>query len=204
MKQFRIVLWVLVAVAFAGFVVLNLPKGSTDSVVSPIGGFNKGQHFTLTDHTGKIFDSKNALADGHYALLFFGFTHCPVICPTELQKFTEVMDGLPKGTAEKIIPLFITVDPERDTSAVLADYVPAFHPSIIGLTGNVDTVHKVLSDWKVYYSKVEDPQFADYTMDHSTYAYVVDADMNILALFSMKATAEDIIKRLSVIAAPNN
>ncbi len=198
MKKFQYALWVSVAVAFVGFIVIALPKkeGAPSSHM-PIAGFNKGAHFVLKDHNGKEFNSDVEITDGNYALIFFGFTHCPVICPTELQKFAQIMDDLPADVAAKIQPLFITIDPERDTVDVLKNYVPMFHPSILGLTGAVENVHKALNEWKVFYTKVDDPQYSEYTMDHSTYAYLVDSDMNIKALFRMKNSSDDIVDYLS-------
>lgn len=198
MKNIRYALWGFVAIAFIGFIALNLPKKdqTNNTPIMPIAGFNQGQHFTLTTHEDKTFNSDEKIKDGNYALIFFGFTHCPVICPTELQKFGEIMDGLSSNTAQKITPLFITIDPERDTVAVIKDYVPLFHEDIIGLTGNVETIHHILDEWKVFYTKVNDPQFTEYTMDHSTYAYLVDHNMSIKALFRMKNTPEQIIENI--------
>lgn len=207
MKYIRYALWAFVVLAFVGFVAINLPKKEVieSDPIMPLAGFNKGTHFTLQTHKGKIFSSKKEIQDNEYALIFFGFTHCPVICPTELQKFAEIMDALPPKTAEKITPLFITIDPERDTVESLQKYVPMFHERIIGLTGSVDGVHKVLDNWKVFYTKVDDPQFTEYTMDHSTYAYLVDANMSIKALFRMKNTSEQITDHITkIIAAHNN
>jgi len=206
MKYIRYTLWAFVALAFVGFVMINLPKKDTtdETPIMPLAGFNKGEHFTLQTHMGKIFSSDSEIKDGNYALLFFGFTHCPVICPTELQKFAEIMDVLPQETANKITPLFITIDPERDTVDVIQEYVPLFHEDIIGLTGSVKGVHKVLDDWKVFYTKVNDPQFTEYTMDHSTYAYLVDHNMNIKALFRMKNTSDQITTHIQKIVAPHN
>jgi len=206
MKYIRYTLWTLVAVAFVGFVVMNLPKGDgvEDTPIMPLAGFNKGSHFTLQTHKGKIYSSDNEIKNGEYALIFFGFTHCPVICPTKLQKFAEIMDALPSETEDKIIPLFITIDPERDTVGVMQEYVPLFHEKIIGLTGSVDGVHKVLDEWKVFYTKVDDPQFTEYTMDHSTYAYLVDHDMTIKALFRMKNTSKQITEHIQKFIAQHN
>ena len=206
MKKLRFILWGLVIIGIMGFLALSLPKKdeSTPVVTTPLAGFNQGKDFTLTQHTGDIFNSEEDIADGEYALMFFGFTHCPVICPTELQKFSNVMDILPDDIAPRIKPIFITVDPERDTVDSMREYVPLFHPAIIGLTGNTSQVYAVLNDWKIYYNKVNDPQFTDYTMDHSTYSYLVDHNMTILSLFRMEATAEDIAKKVSTIAATNN
>lgn len=200
MKKLQFILWGVVALAFIGFIALSLPKKETpqsSSTAMPLAGFNQGSHFTLTDHNGNVFNSDEKIVSGHYALIFFGFTHCPVICPTELQKFAEIMDDLPAGIASKIQPLFITIDPERDTIKVLKDYVPLFHPSIIGLTGDINNVHNVLKSWKVFYTKVNDPEFTEYTMDHSTYAYLVDHNMTIKSLFRMKNTSGEIVDNIS-------
>ncbi len=202
MKYIRYILWSLVLIAFVGFIVMNLPtKQSGDDTPNTmsIAGFNKGEHFTLTDHQGTTFDSRTSLKDGEYGLIFFGFTHCPVICPTELQKFASTMDMLPNDVADKVHPLFITIDPERDTVELMQNYVPLFHEKIVGLTGDVKNVHKVLDNWKVFYTKVNDPTLNEYTMDHSTYSYVVDKDMNILALYRMKTTDADIARSLTEI-----
>ena len=199
MKNLRFVLWGVVALAFIGFFIISLPKKDTSlsSIAMPLAGFNQGTHFVLTDHHGDEFNSDDKITEGHYAMIFFGFTHCPVICPTELQKFAEIMDELPQDIAKRIHPLFITIDPERDTVEVLKDYVPLFHPSITGLTGNVKMLHDVLKSWKVFYTKVNDPEFTEYTMDHSTYAYLVDHNMTIKSLFRMKNTSDDIVANIS-------
>jgi protein SCO1/2 len=197
----------MVGIALIGFIVAYLPKNNAlpadkddnPTVITPIAGFNQGAHFTLTHHDGSVFDSKDEISEGEFALLFFGFTHCPVICPTELQKFASVMDDLPEDIAAKLTPIFITIDPERDTVEVLNEYVPLFHPSINGLTGDIETVHQTLENWKVFFTKVDDPQFTEYTMDHSTYAYFVNHNMQIAALFRMKATADDIVQKITQI-----
>ncbi len=201
MKNLRYGLWALVVVALVGFVVINLPvkqdEGHTNYI--PPTGFNQGTHFTLIDHNGEVYDSRNRIVEGEYALIFFGFTHCPVICPTELQKFAAVMDLLPPEKAEKVHPIFITIDPERDTVETMQEYVPMFHEKIVGLTGDVEKVHQILDAWKVFYTKVDDPQFTEYTMDHSTYAYLTDHDMNFMALFRMKNTANEIASHITTI-----
>jgi cytochrome oxidase Cu insertion factor (SCO1/SenC/PrrC family) len=96
-------------------------------------------------------------------------------------------------------PIFITIDPERDTAESMASYVPQFHPDIIGLTGSVDQIQSVLDGWKVYAAKVNDPQLSDYTMDHSTYSYLVNKDMEIKALFRLKTSADEIVKTVRAI-----
>lgn len=194
MKHIRYTLWGVVTIVAIAFIAMNLPQGNNDTkpTYMPPAGYNKGHHFTLTGHNGAPFNSDVEIADGAYALIFFGFTHCPAICPTELQKFAVAMDSLPQKTAAKITPLFITIDPDRDNVEALNTYVPQFHPSIIGLTGNQDAIKTTLRNWKVYAAKVNDPQYTEYTMDHSTYSYLVDSDMNILALFRLADNSDKI------------
>lgn len=194
MKQIRYILWAAAIIALATFFIRSLPSmDSNDSTVAGFmapAGYNKGTHFTLTSHTGEPFDTKTDIQD--FALVFFGFTHCPAICPTELQKMAVVLDSLDEDTKAKLTPIFITIDPERDTVDVMQSYIPQFHEDIIGLTGNVADIQAVLDGWKVYAAKVNDPQFSEYTMDHSTYSYLVDKDMNIKALFRLKTSAAEI------------
>jgi protein SCO1/2 len=201
MKNIRYILWGFVAFAFIAFIALALPPKNNDTTADtmPIAGFNRGAHFNLIDHHGAPFNSATELSEGEFGLIFFGFTHCPVICPTELQKFAVIIDGLPKDIADKIHPLFITIDPERDTVEALKAYVPLFHDKIVGLTGSVEDIHNVLNAWKIFFTKVDDPQFTEYTMDHSTYAYLVDHDMSIKALFRMKNTPAQIMDHIKKI-----
>jgi cytochrome oxidase Cu insertion factor (SCO1/SenC/PrrC family) len=198
MKKTRYFLWGIVILAFIGFLVMSLPnhKNQTAEYMAPA-GYNQGIHFELINQAGQNFNSRDDITD--YALLFFGFTHCPAICPTELQKFAMVLDKLPQNIATKVKPIFITIDPERDTAESMASYVPQFHPDIIGLTGSVDQIQSVLDGWKVYAAKVNDPQLSDYTMDHSTYSYLVNKDMEIKALFRLKTSADEIVKTVRAI-----
>jgi protein SCO1/2 len=104
-------------------------------------------------------------------IVYFGYTFCPDVCPTDLMAITQALDALgPK--AESIQPIFITIDPERDTK-VLADYVKAFQPSLIGLTGSPDTIRQVANSYKAYYRKVEDERTGEYSIDHSGVIYLM-------------------------------
>lgn len=134
-------------------------------------GADYAKGFALTDHNGK----KVTLADykGKVVTVFFGFTQCPDVCPTALAEMREVVSRLgPDG--QKLQVLFITIDPERDTQALLAQYVPAFHPSFVGLYGDAATTAAVAKDFKVFYQKVPGKTPGNYTMDHSAGTYVFD------------------------------
>jgi protein SCO1/2 len=128
-----------------------------------------GGQFTLTDQHGKT--RSDAEFRGKLMIVYFGFTFCPDVCPTDLMAITQALDAL-GSKAESIQPIFITIDPERDTK-VLADYVKAFHPSLIGLTGPPVTIRQVANSYKAYYRKVEDERNGEYSIDHSGVIYLM-------------------------------
>src|SRR5437870_2948585 len=128
----------------------------------PIGG-----PFALVDHTGATRTEQDFR--GKLVLVYFGFTYCPDVCPTDLQAMGLAVDKL-DGAADRVQPLFITVDPERDTVAHLAQYVPMFHPRFIGLTGTPAAIHAAAAAYRAYYAKVPLSE-GDYTVDHSSFIY---------------------------------
>lgn len=145
-----------------------------------ITGLDYAKGFSLTDHTGK----PRTLQDfrGKVVLLFFGYTQCPDVCPTTMAKMATVMKDL--GPSSKDVQvLFVTLDPERDTQELLASYVPAFHPSFIGLYGNQEATARTAKEFKVFYSKRpsgDDPK--NYTVDHMTGSYVFDREGRVRLL----------------------
>jgi protein SCO1/2 len=155
----------------------------------PIGG-----PFTLVDHTGKL--RTDADFRGKLLLMYFGYSSCPDVCPTDLQQIGLAIDGL--GTAgEDIQPLFITVDPERDTAAHLAEYVLLFHPRLIGLTGSAEQIRRAAFAYKVYYAKYP-PDSADYVIDHSSFVYLVDEVGKYIGFFPPGTAADRMIEVLRV------
>jgi cytochrome oxidase Cu insertion factor (SCO1/SenC/PrrC family) len=141
----------------------------------PIGG-----PFALTDHTGK--SRTDADFRGELMLVYFGFSFCPDICPTDLMAIGQAIDKLgPAG--EGVQPLFVTVDPERDTAAHLAEYVPFFHPRLLGLTGDAAHIRDAARAYRVYYAKVVIDGAAEYTIDHSGFIYLMDRDGKYLGFF---------------------
>lgn len=164
----------------------------------PMAGASQvGGDFALVDHTGKAVTNENFA--GQYKLIYFGFTYCPAICPTELQKITLVMNELGEQ-AENIQPIFITVDPERDTVEVMKGYVELFHPKLVGLTGGREQIDEALKNYRVYAAKVEEPELNDYTMDHSSFIYLMSPDDQLLTMYRIEDSAafitEDIQKRI--------
>jgi protein SCO1/2 len=129
-----------------------------------------GGPFALVDHTGQ--PRTEADFQGKLLVVYFGFTYCPDICPTDLQAIGLALERL-GAAGEAVQPLFITVDPDRDTPGHLAEYVSLFHPRLIGLTGDNEAIRKVASSYKVVYSKAMDGTQRNYTVDHTAFTYFI-------------------------------
>ncbi|HXZ55824.1 MAG TPA: SCO family protein [Burkholderiales bacterium] len=136
-----------------------------------ITGADYGRELTLTDHTGKT----RTLADfrGKVVVVFFGYTHCPDVCPTTLAELKVAREQL-GDDGKRVQVLFVTVDPERDTRELLANYVPAFDPSFLGLYGDAAATARVAKEFKVFYQKAPGKTPGSYTVDHSSGSYVFD------------------------------
>jgi cytochrome oxidase Cu insertion factor (SCO1/SenC/PrrC family) len=160
----------------------------------PVGGA-----FALIDHAGKPRTDTDFR--GKLLLVYFGFTYCPDICPTDLQNIGLALDMLGPA-AESVQPLFITVDPERDTPAHLAEYVTMFDPRLIGLTGDAASIRKVADAYKVYYAKVPNEKGDDYTVDHTAFIYLMDRDGTYLGFFPPGTTPERIVESIKPRLAP--
>jgi len=148
----------------------------------PIGG-----PFALTDQNG--VRRTDADFRGKLMLVYFGFTYCPDICPTDLQQMALAVDQLgPAGGT--VQPVFITVDPARDTVEHLKDYMALFHPRFVGLTGDAAAIRQAARAYRVYYEKVEREDKSDYTLDHSVFIYLMDRDGRYLGFFPPGTSAE--------------
>src|SRR6266404_4128906 len=156
-------LWLMLAPAIAGDTAARSPAEIMDILMwnrEPVGG-----PFELVDHAGHARSEHDFR--GKLMLVYFGFTYCPDVCPTDLQAIGLALDKLGKD-GESVQPLFITVDPARDTAEHLAQYVPMFHPRLVGLTGNPEAIRRAADAYKVYYAKVPRGKAADdYTVDHT-------------------------------------
>ena len=168
----------------------NAPSATQDAT-PPLAGAKIGGPFSLTDQDGKpVRDSDFA---GRYRIVYFGYSYCPDICPTDLQQIGLAMDQL-GDSAESVQPLFITLDPERDTAEHLAQYVPLFHPRLIGLTGSTDAVRNAADAYRVYYKRVTTGSRPDdYTVDHSAFIYLMDRDGKYLTFFPPGTDAAKIV-----------
>ena len=176
---------IVVVVALAGvgvwLHVRTPPEIGAESIGGLVVGADVGGAFTLTDQDGGKF----GLADlaGRYALVYFGYTFCPDVCPTELGKIAAAIDLLGADGA-RVTPVLVTIDPARDTVAVLHDYVPLFHDRMVGLTGTTGEIRDVARLYRVFFRKVETAESADYLMDHSSFVYLIAPDGRVVAMFN--------------------
>ena len=146
-----------------------------------------GGPFTLTDQHGK----KRSLADFHgkFVLLYFGYTFCPDICPTDLAAIAQAIRTL-GAEGDKLQPIFVTLDPERDTQDILRNYAAAFHPRFIALRGSEEEVRGVATAYKIYFEKVRPPGSSVYLIDHMAFVFLLDRDGKYVALFPPGTNAE--------------
>jgi len=170
LKNFLAALFWLLAAALAG--------GCGDQAQAPrfkltdVTGAGFGKALNLTDHNGR----PRTLADfrGKVVTVFFGFTHCPDVCPTTLAELAQVMKEL-GADADQLQVLFVTVDPERDTQKLLAQYVPSFHPGFIGLYGDRDATARAAKEFKIYYNQ-QPAKSGSYSVDHSAGTFILDRE----------------------------
>lgn len=200
--------WRVATLAAVGFLVGGLAAvafmpGLREQLVPKqvtVGKALVGGPFTLTDHTGRQVTEKDYA--GRHTLVLFGFTYCPDVCPSGLQVMSAALDKLGK-TAEKITPIFISLDPERDTPQQLAQYVPSFHPRLVGLTGTPEEVDKAARAYRVFYRKVRDEKStAAYTIDHSALIYLMGPDGSYVAHFSHTTSPDTLAERIKKLLQP--
>ena len=180
--SFRIVLWIAAflagATASMGVILLANERPRTVAIGGP---------FQLIDQDGRTVTEQALL--GRPSLVFFGYTHCPDVCPATMYDISQIMQALGPD-ADRARAVFITVDPERDTQPVLKDYMSSFDPHITGLTGGLDAITTVAKEYRVYFRKVA-TEGDDYGMDHTAITYLMDKDGRFVAPFSLKRTTEE-------------
>lgn len=180
--------------AMIGFVQVGAGKNATviDKGSAPVAmpGVQVGGPFNLVDQDGNEVTDKSYSG---YKLIYFGFTMCPMICPTGLQKIAKTLDMMGKD-GEVITPILISVDPERDTPPVMKEYVKQFHPRLVGLSGSKEQVESTEKSYRVFASKVQDESATEYSMDHSSFTYLMSPDGKLLALYRDSDTAEVMAK----------
>ena len=170
-----------------------IDTGKNSFKSTDITGADWGASFNLTDHNGQ----KRTLDDfkGKVVVLFFGFTHCPDVCPTTLTKLSEVMRLL-KEDGKRVQVLFVTADPERDNAKVLKDYVTSFHADFLGLYTDLVSTNKMIAQFKAFSEKTGNKTPDTYMMNHSTFTYVYDSAGRIRLMINSDMEASQIVEDL--------
>ena len=167
----------LALAAVAAIALFLMPRGGADAPKGNLSGSAVGGPFTLTDESGATVTSDSY--KGLWRLMYFGFTYCPDVCPTDTAKLAaglKQFEAKNPAAAARVQPLFITVDPERDDPAALAEFTAQFHPRLVGLTGTREQIDAVLKEFRVYASKVPGAVPDAYTFDHLAIIYLMDPE----------------------------
>ena len=193
LKLVRRVAYAMIALLLAGVGGVLWWRGEAPSLsdigVALPGGVSLGGPFTLVNTAGETVTE--ASFRGKWMLVYFGYTFCPDVCPTELQTMSAALDRLgPLGAG--VVPVFITVDPERDTPAVLAEYTKLFDERLVGLTGSKEQVAGAAKSYRVYFARAKAKDNSDYLMDHSSFIYLVGPDGGFRALFRHGMTVPEL------------
>ncbi len=192
MRRIVLGLTALVFAALGGaaiFLALQEPEGPVSPAAVNTAGSDIGGPFTLTDHTGKRVTSEEVI-DGP-TLVYFGYTYCPDICPVDVAIMASATEMLAERGVD-VTPVFVTIDPARDTPESLTYYVEAMHPDMIGLTGSAEDIAQAAEAYSVYYQRVEaEDSAAGYLMDHTTFTYFVTPD-GVEAVFRRGYPPEEI------------
>lgn len=191
-------LWLvtLISLSFTAFVGWSLLY-DPEVFDPPIGG-----GFTLSDSDGQSVNDRDLR--GGYMLIYFGYTHCPDLCPTQLSEMSGALDAFDladPARAARVTPLFVTVDPERDTPAALGAYITHFHPRFRALSGSLEATAALLRAYNAYARKVPSADGQDYLVDHTGYVYLMGPDGRYLTHFPAKATAARILGGLERLVA---
>jgi protein SCO1/2 len=192
-RRYHVIAALALAIA-ALLVAFTAYRFATTLPRSGVGEALVGGPFTLTDHNGKRVS--DADFRGRYLLVAFGYTYCPDLCPAELQVMSAALDRLgPAG--DTITPIFVTIDPARDTVEVLKQYMGNFHPRFVGLTGSEEEIAAVAKAYRVYYAKSKDASAGDdYLMDHSTIIYLMGPDGKFVKHFTYGSDADALAEAL--------
>lgn len=190
-KTIRYGAWAAVVVLVAAVSAVTVMK-FLDEDVEQAATVTIGGPFELVDGTGQAFTEKNL--NGKPTLMFFGFTYCPDVCPTTLSDMQGWIENL-GPQADDLNFIFVSVDPERDTPDVIADYVAAFDTRVVPLTGSVDQVNQVIKDYRVYARKVPLDD-GDYTMDHTAAIYLLDGDQDFVGTISYQEPEDTALPKI--------
>lgn len=170
---------------------------ATQNATPPLAGATIGGPFTLTNQDGRTVSNKDFA--GKYRIMYFGYTYCPDVCPTDMQHLGAAMrllDQQDPALSARIVPIFVTVDPERDTPAVLKQFVSAFYPRMVGLSGSPAAIRKVADEYRIFYQKQPAGPGGGYLVQHSDYAYLMSPENKPLALVPVNGPPGPIVSTL--------
>jgi cytochrome oxidase Cu insertion factor (SCO1/SenC/PrrC family) len=187
-----------VLIAIAAFAPNSTQEGKNLNMTAPASGNaapTVGGPFTLVDHNGAVVTEASFPG---YKLVFFGFTHCPDVCPAGLQKMSMTLKAL-GADGEKLQPLFITVDPERDNAEIMKAYVSLYDDRLVGLTGTKDQIDSAIETFRVYAAKADNADPETYTLYHSSYMYLLKDNGEMITVFSADDPIENITKEIKEI-----
>mgnify|MGYP001404482610 CR=1 FL=1 len=202
--RMRLLIIAAAGLALGGISAAMLVPGGIERIVGTLGGFGGavksvgkaqvGGPFSLVDHTGRRVSETNFR--GKHMLVYFGFTYCPDVCPLGLQVMSAALDQI-GDAAQRVTPVFVSVDHERDTPEQLKLYMSSFHKSFVGLTGSAEEIAAVAKAYRVYYKKVEDKKStAGFTVDHTSIIYLMDAKGEFVTHFTHATSVDALAQAL--------
>lgn len=177
---------IAIAIAVAAWFLAPSPTNDSRALV--------GGPFSLVNQDGERVTEQDF--QGRYLLIYFGYTYCPDVCPVDLHAMSAALDMIDAHTLSRVQPVFVTIDPERDTVDVVRKYVSLFHPKLIGLTGTEEEIAAAAKAYRVFRRKIESEEQGEYLMDHSAITFLMDPDGGYLAHFSTGFTPEAMAARL--------
>ncbi|MEP9402430.1 SCO family protein [Sphingomonas sp. VNH70] len=172
--------------------------GGEPPATPPLSGARIGGPFVLTDGRGQVVRDTDFA--GRWRIMYFGYTYCPDVCPVDLQTIAAGLKAFEQDSPDlgaKVVPVFVTVDPERDTPAVVGKYVAAFHPRMVGLTGSPQAIADAARAYGVTYAKSQPPGASEYLMDHNRTAILMDPQVRPVALLPQDENAQAVAAELA-------
>lgn len=175
--------------------------GSGPGQEAPLAGAALGGPFTLVDQDGKMVREQEFA--GRYRLVYFGYTYCPDVCPTSLLIWAQALKELTPQELTRVQPIFVSVDPERDTLPRLAEYAAFFHPSLLPLTGSPERLHEIAARYGAYFARQENAAAGGYVVDHTSSTLLIDRDGRLVARLAHATSPEQLLAEIRKHLPPN-